>query len=230
MVDTLLLFDIDGTLIKESREVTASYLKAVRSCLGIETGCDHMSTSGKTDFLIFKEILKGAGVDITKITYPDLIEEYLVHLERSLEKNPGDILSGVRPLLDLLAGHDHIRLALGTGNIERGARIKLSAHSLEGYFEVGGFGSDAVERPRIIAAGIAKAQKHFRSRFRCIAVVGDTPFDIEAARENGVHSIAVATGPFDPRTLARQRPSVLLEDLTETEAFLSGVLRISGGG
>jgi phosphoglycolate phosphatase-like HAD superfamily hydrolase len=219
MLNTLLLFDIDGTLIRESQAIKISYVEAIRSCLGINITNNDLNTSGKTDLLIFKDILERIRIDTAKIDYNDLIREYLSNLEKVIRQDPGIVLPGVKSLLNMLSKQKHMRLALATGNIEKGAKIKLSAHALDSYFEVGGFGTDAIQRSRIVSAGISKAQKHFHTIFQRVVVVGDTTYDIKAAQENNVHSIAVATGPFNPNELRLQQPTIVLQDLTEKDLF-----------
>jgi phosphoglycolate phosphatase len=221
MISTLIIFDIDGTLIKENKASKVAYTKAVNSYFGIRINLSDIVTSGKTDLQIFNEVLVKAEIKTEQIEYNGLIQEYLKYLKRATEQDPGIILPGVKSLLDSLLKQNSIRLALGTGNIERGAKIKLSIHNLDSYFSVGGFGTDAVQRADIVSVAILKAQRKHATRFQRIVVVGDTPEDIESAKINNVHSIAVATGPFSLNELELKQPSFVLKDLKNTNLFLS---------
>src|SRR5690606_34149149 len=98
---------------------------------------------------------------------------------------PGWCLPGVHELLNAFAHNPDFRLALGTGNVERGARVKLTVHQLNHYFPTGGFGDDAEERADILAAGLRRAREFYNCDFRQVIVIGDTPSDIAAARELG---------------------------------------------
>jgi phosphoglycolate phosphatase-like HAD superfamily hydrolase len=94
---------------------------------------------------------------------------------------------GARELLETLAKRDDMYLALGTGNIESGAKTKLAYHDIEHFFATGGFGSDGTTRQEIIASGIDKSQRLFGTTFDRIIVIGDTPYDIACAHANNVH-------------------------------------------
>lgn len=139
MIPTLIIFDINGTLLKEGQASRASYINAIRLCYDVEINHNNLITSGKTDKQIFKEILGRFGIEEKKIDYDRLINKYLSYLQRALKRYPGIVLPGVKHLLDILSKINYIQIALGTGNIEEGARIKLSIHGLDSYFSTGGF-------------------------------------------------------------------------------------------
>lgn len=195
-------------------------MKAIKSCFNLEIDLQGYSTAGKTDILILYDLLEANGVDERKIDKEKLSDSYLKHLEETVLHDPGIVLPGVKRLLHELVRVDNLFLALGTGNLEKAARIKLGLHSLNRYFQIGGFGSDAPERADLIAKGISKAVEHFGIKYQRIIVVGDTPFDVEAARYNGIHSIAVGTGPYDLETLRNAGATQVLPELADSGAFL----------
>ncbi len=129
----LLLFDIDGTLIRGSRAARMAFAAAVQACLGAAIDTSTLESAGKTDFRIMQEILDGQGLDDATIE-EDLLACYVQQLVDAVGVDPGQVCPGVRPLLHRLAAAEGIVLALGTGNLERCARIKLAAHDLGGYF------------------------------------------------------------------------------------------------
>jgi len=220
MLESLLVFDIDGTLMAGSGEGTSAYLRAIHDLFGIQARPGSHPTAGKTDLLILRELAEKSGLRLREGDEAKLARLYLVHLEEDLRRRPGQVLPGVKPLLARLAAEPGVFLALGTGNLERAARCKLALHGLDGYFLTGGFGSDAAERERIIAVAIGRAEKVFRTRFRRIVVVGDTPLDVGAAAANGVAAIAVATGPYGLESLREAGAAELLPDLSDTDDFL----------
>jgi len=221
MIPTLVIFDIDGTLIKESKASIVSYINAISACYDVEINQDDLLTSGKTDIQIFKEILRRFEIEANENDYCRLINKYLSYLKIALKKYPGIILPGVRHLLNILSRIDYIQIALGTGNIEQGARIKLAIHNLNSYFLTGGFGTDAIRRSDIISCAIKKSQEKYMIKYQRIVVVGDTPYDIESAKINNVYSIAVATGPFSIKKLESKKPTFVLRDLMNEELFFS---------
>lgn len=223
MVTTLLLFDVDGTLIKGARAARTAFARAIEARLRVAVDLSSLELPGRTDHWIMDQILRTNGLPTDRATREMLQESFLEHFQEAVREQPGQVLPGVRPLLDALARSPAIVLGLGTGNLERSARMKLAAHGLDTYFTVGGFGDDGIERAAIIAAGIARAQRRHGTRFDRVAVIGDTLHDIACARANGVHSVAVATGPTDTDTLRRAGATVTFADFSETDAVVRAI-------
>jgi phosphoglycolate phosphatase-like HAD superfamily hydrolase len=109
------------------------------------------------------------------------------------------VLPGVLELLDALEGSRGVALGLGTGNIEAGARIKLTPARLSERFAFGGFGCDAEDRAELLEAGARRGAAALgAARARCrVVIIGDTPLDVAAAHAIGAECLAVATGNFD---------------------------------
>ncbi|MDR7481486.1 MAG: haloacid dehalogenase-like hydrolase [Armatimonadota bacterium] len=224
---TLLLFDVDGTLIRRSRAARLAFARALRERFGVAPDLRALDTAGRTDAAIMGDVLRSHGLPAANGALAALREGFLHHLAQTIREQPGEPCPGVRPLLDVLAARPDMRLALGTGNLERGARIKLAAHDLDRYFPTGGFGDDAAARAAIIAAGITRARTHYRVPFDRTVVVGDTPYDLAAARANGAFCLCVATGQFGLEAL--RGADVLLPDLTDLDAVLGALEGLTGG-
>ncbi len=223
MLNTLLLFDIDGTLVKGARGARTAFARAIHAQLGVEVDLSTLELPGRTDYWIMEEILRRNGLPTDRQTRDHLQESFLQHFHEAVREQPGQVLPGVRPLLDALSGKPATVLGLGTGNLERSARMKLAAHGLDTYFAVGGFGDDGLERNAIIAAGIARAQTHYGRPFERIAVIGDTLHDISCAKANGVHCLAVATGPNDVDTLTQAGATAAFSDLSQTDVVMQAI-------
>jgi phosphoglycolate phosphatase len=124
-----------------------------------------------------------------------------------------------------LVEHVHERvgfvLGLATGNVERGARIKLERGGLNRFFSFGGFGSDAGERERLVAVAIERGQQiaeraHGRRFSREeIFVFGDTEADVVAARAAGAVSVGVLYGSFARDELTAADPDLLVESFAD---------------
>jgi len=227
---TLLLFDLDGTLISGSCAGATAYVKAIETCHDIKVSLAGIQFCGKTDLQNLAEILARHGLDPQQAGDERLLATYLHHLQEAVRLDPGVVCPGIRSLLDTLAGLDWVYPALGTGNLEPGAQIKLAVHGLDGSFATGGFGSDAAERAEAIAAGVARAERYYGTEFARVVVVGDTPLDVACAQANGFHSIAVATGRYCPSELEEAGATVVLPDLTQTDAFLAAVAALPPTG
>ncbi len=223
MLTTLLLFDIDGTLIIGSRAARAAFARAIHTCLGVEVDLSTLQSAGKTDLRIMQEIIDDHGLQRGRVDWEALRAAFVAHFADAVRLDPGRVAPGVRSLLEVLSQRAATVLALGTGNLRESARLKLEAHGLDAYFDSGGFGDDSPDRDALIAAGIARVQARRRTSFDRVVVVGDTPFDVTCARVNRVHSLAVATGPFDVETLRRAGATLVVADFTETDAVVAAL-------
>jgi phosphoglycolate phosphatase-like HAD superfamily hydrolase len=201
---TLLLFDIDGTLVfRASREHAAALRQALHEIHGLDPefqGAEY-SAAGRTDGEIARLLLLAAGVsaaaideraaDVREATcaaYVHLCPPDLSHT----------VLPGIEALLASLADRDDVALALVTGNFEAVARLKLLRAGLGRFFAAGqgGFGSDSEDRTMLPAIARRRAGVDGVSHPRELTIViGDTPRDILCARADGVRCVAVATGP-----------------------------------
>jgi phosphoglycolate phosphatase len=201
----LLLFDVDGTLLLKAYPEHREALNAgIRQVYGIEIPATRIEAAGRTDGSIARSILEHAGVSQDRIAAraellrAAIVEEYAKRCPPDLKHH---VAPGVTELLEGLAaqGRDACRLSLVSGNLEPIAHLKLMRAGLGSFFPrgQGGFGSDSDDRAALppIARRRAGAAHRPWPRERTI-VIGDTPRDIACARADGVHCIAVATGPF----------------------------------
>jgi phosphoglycolate phosphatase-like HAD superfamily hydrolase len=208
-VPTLLLFDIDGTLVwRASSEHAVALREALHTVHGLNPAFDRaISAAGRTDGEIARLLLLAAGVSAEAIdSSATAVREASVEAYARL--CPADlsdrVLPGIPELLGSLSARDDVRLSLVTGNFEPIARLKLRRAGIGRFFEPGqgGFGSDSEDRTVLpeIARRRAGSPAAPWPRERTI-VIGDTPRDIACARADGVRCIAVATGPHPAEDL-----------------------------
>jgi phosphoglycolate phosphatase-like HAD superfamily hydrolase len=205
----LLLFDIDGTLmLKASREHAEALYAALRRVHGIEIPQTRVEAAGRTDGAIARSLLLLAGVSADQIDARSGDVRAMVCAEYA-RRCPGDLSShlapGVPELLDTLAAGQDVRLALVTGNLEPVARLKVERAGIGHHFPrgQGAFGSDHEDRSALPTLARLRAGKRHEPYPRArTVVIGDTPRDILCARADGVHVIAITTGPFGADALA----------------------------
>jgi phosphoglycolate phosphatase len=205
----LLLFDIDGTLLRRaSREHAVALHEAMHAVYGVDTTGIKVDAAGRTDIEIARATLLGAGVSALRIEerFDDLRAASVEAYARLVPADLSDTISpGMGALLERLAGRDDVLLSLVTGNLEPIARLKLRAAGLGDYFPSGqgGFGSDSEDRTDLPPIARERAgtrgAPHPQSD---TVVIGDTPRDIACARSDMLRVIAVATGPFPAVELA----------------------------
>ena len=216
----LILFDIDGTLVRGGPAKLA-FEAAMVDTYGTAGDVSGLSFAGKTDPQIARELLTGAGFDRQTIDdgLPELWERYLRYLEAGLPDTPMRVLGGVRELLDALVAVEGVALGLVTGNIAGGARLKLGSAGLWERFAVGGYGSDHEERDHLPGIALERARAHWSAELApCDAViVGDTPRDVACGRACGSRTLAVATGTFTVEALRATGADHVLDDLAATD-------------
>ena len=135
-------------------------------------------------------------------------------------------LPGIRALLDVLLAREDILLGLLTGNIERGARIKLEPPSLNRYFAIGAFGSDSADRAALPPIAVERASRIERHPFRGrdVVIIGDSIYDIRCGIPHDATSIAIASGKTPAEKLRAENPHHFFESAEETSAILNSIL------
>jgi len=216
---TVYLFDIDGTLLSTG----GAGRRAMLAALGEAAHGASFSFAGMTDRMIVRRALRAAGASSTETAIDATIARYLERLsaEVAAEALAYLVHAGIMEALDAVAAVEGVAVGLGTGNVEKGARIKLSRVALNERFDFGGFGCDAEDRSELIGIGAERgAARLGQSRQACrVVVIGDTPRDIAAARDIGAEVVAVATGTVELETLAEHAPDHLFPDLTHRGAL-----------
>jgi phosphoglycolate phosphatase-like HAD superfamily hydrolase len=222
MKPTVLLFDIDGTLITTGgvgrRAIELTLDKAEVAI------ADSFNFSGMTDRAIVRRHLEAARCEVSEARIDAILEDYLPVLEREVRAAPADGYRLHDGMLDAIARAEqraHTAIGLGTGNIERGARIKLERVDVSRRFAFGGFGCDSEDRAELLLAGAERGAARLGcARTSCrVVVIGDTPKDIAAAKAIGADSLAVATGHYDVGALRPHRPTHLFASLAAPGAL-----------
>lgn len=221
----LILFDIDGTLLSAGGAPRRAFRQALAEQFGTEGEAATDDFSGKTDPQIVYDLMRAAGFADDHIgeRIAAFFDHYVEGLTRELVVETRHALKpGVAELVPSLASDPRVVLGLVTGNIERGARLKLEHFGLWDAFAVGAFGSDDPSRDCLPGIAIDRAEALVGRRFEGpeIVVIGDTPADVRCARAAGAMAVAVATGPPTRATLAACKPDILLDSLADWPELL----------
>jgi phosphoglycolate phosphatase len=212
----LVLFDIDGTLIRKAgphhRE---ALVEAVRRITGLESTTDNVPVQGMLDRDILTIMLTHAGARKSLIhrSMPALIQQAEAIYLETCPNLRRKVCPGVRLLLARLKRHE-VPTGLVTGNLSRIGWKKMEHAGLRDYFRFGAFAEQARDRAGLVRKAVreARAQGWIDRRSR-ISLIGDHPNDVLAARSNGIQAIAVATGLSPAAELAAYSPDILVEDL-----------------
>lgn len=225
----LLLFDIDGTLIRGDQAGRLAMGAALEKMFGTRGSLDTYEMGGKTDSRIVTDLLSDAGVNPQEIQQK-LPDFFLLMADFAREIYPlRDITAcpGIESLLAQLQDRDNVMVGLLTGNAQTTAPLKLSAAGIDpGQFVVGAFGSDDFDRNNLPAVALDRANELTGDVITSdnAVIVGDTPADVQCARAGNARAVAVASGWHSADTLLQYQPDYLFSDLSNTEAVLRALL------
>lgn len=225
---TVILFDIDGTLLDLKGAGRRAFVRAIEAVFGWPDEIRYVNFAGNTDLNVLAQVMAAHGRELVEADARRFFDHLPGELERALDEPGGDrvIYPGVRELLERLTVLPDVVLALVTGNIEACARIKLRQFDLHHHFVLGAFGNEHADRARIAGLALQRALvalprgQSVRARY----LVGDTPFDVAAAHSIDAVSLAVATGSFSAAQLRTAGAGHALTDLGDT----AQVLRLLG--
>ena len=229
----LVLFDIDGTLVSSRGGIGRRAISRVMSGLhGAPVEVSVEECAGRPDPQIVRRVFErlGYGREEAQALLPRALGLYLDALEATYSEQAGAYChAGVPELLARLEGESGLVLGLLTGNLERGARIKLGPFGLNRHFPFGAFGSDHEERHLLPAVAVERALRTTGTRFegKDIVIIGDTVHDVRCGRHLGVTAVAVASGPTSREDLAAEGPDFLADDLRPTPGLLEAILGVS---
>ena len=219
----LLLFDIDGTLLRCGPQVRVLFAEALVEVFGTAGDLDHYDFSGKTDPLIVLELMTAAGFGAEEVRerLPRMGDAYASRIEARL--GPVEVIPGAAEVLSALAGRADVAVGLVTGNWARGAAAKLRRGGLDGHFAFGAYGDDGEDRACLPPLAIARARAATGYPFTAAdaLIIGDSVGDVRCALACDVPLLAVASGWTTPERL---RAAGATEVVTRLDAALDLIL------
>ena len=215
----LLLWDIDGTLITTGAAGQQAIVRVTAERFGGDGDLEGVEIAGRTDPAIAQQILKKYGAPVTDESVRSFLDHYLQLLAEELPQRKGQIMPGVRELLERTAQQPHTTLGLLTGNLEGGAKLKLEHYGLWHFFAFGAFSDDHHDRNALGTFALSRALEGTGTKFAGsqVDVIGDTGHDIACGKAFGARTIAVATGSWTREQLAEHRPDFLFDDLSKVD-------------
>ncbi|MBK6407853.1 MAG: HAD family hydrolase [Holophagales bacterium] len=224
----LVLFDIDGTLLSSGRRGLDSFSEALRLTFGTDGDVASYRFEGKLDPIIVLELMQQAGIpdDVIARRRPAALSLYLDLLEAALSAEPPALKPGVADLVARVSASPSVVPALLTGNVQRGARIKLTAAGLWDSFHFGVFGDEAPRRVDLGPIALARALERTGRTFSPAetVVVGDARADVECGRAIGARVVAVATGRTTPEELRAAGADTVLTNFADVASACEAIL------
>lgn len=218
----VLLFDIDGTLVRAGGAGKAALARALTDLYAIEQPFVDINFGGRTDQSITRELFELHGVPWSVSKGDEFLNLYAQYFHEALQNRAPILLPGVRELLQKLHDDQRHMMGLLTGNIERCAQIKLDAFQLWSYFNFGGFGDHHEDRAEIAAEAFRRAERIHGAQLKPheVLIIGDTPADVRCARAIGADVLIVGTGPVAREAIDEAGPDFFHDDLSRLEDIL----------
>lgn len=216
----LILFDIDGTLLKTKGAGRLTTRDAMIEVFGTASTIETHHFGGKTDWYTLTLLLAEHGHTQDSIgdKMPDFVAAMGKYMLNYIKEYPSYALPGALEAIDRLRQSPDVILGLVTGNAPTSARIKLEGAGFDwNWFKVGAFGSESVDRNDLPRFAFERVSKHSRVHIspRNCVIIGDTVMDVEAARANDMRIIGVRSGFEDQQALIAAKPDHLIDDLTQ---------------
>lgn len=203
--------DIDGTLLQAKGAGRIAFGEAFREAYGVPVDMSRINFAGATDIRVVEQLLREKGLPQDPSKTRRFFDLLPGHLDRNMAEEPPMVYPGVELFLARVS--EHWTLGLVSGNIRSCAYLKLKHGGIDHYFsQIGGFGDDDGDRKRMAALALERAGNPSGSY-----LLGDTPSDIEAARANGMVSVAVCNGQFDRTTLEAENPDIVVDSFEDAE-------------
>ena len=218
----ILLFDIDGTLLRVQSGFTRSVIEEVLHTHGLDSRhLNAISFAGRTDRYIFTEIIHKAIGSVDERRFTSLKQAYIQSLDQKLHPEHVAVLPGAHEVLSFCGKHKIITGIL-SGNFRESAHIKLKQAGLDQYFLFGAYGSLHTSRDHLPALALKAAETTFKRSFagRDCWIIGDTPYDITCAHSAGMKAVALPTGPYPKEKLLTHNPDLLLPSLDHLIPYL----------
>jgi phosphoglycolate phosphatase-like HAD superfamily hydrolase len=219
----LLLWDIDGTLITTGAAGQRAIVRATAEQFGGNGDLEGVEIAGRTDTGIAQQVLRKYGAPINGDSVASFLDQYLRLLAEELPLREGRVLPGVLELLQRSAQQPDTTLGLLTGNLERGAKLKLEHYQLWHFFAFGAFSDDHHDRNELGVFALSRALAGTGIKFGSaqVDVIGDTGHDIACGKAINARTVAVATGSWSREQLAEHKPDFLFDDFSNVDEVIN---------
>jgi len=230
----LLLFDIDGTLMKSGGAGMRAMFHVADEMFGKGFNWEGVEAAGNLDPLIFAQAAELNRLEDCDQHHQRFHDAYIDRLALEFRAGMQDvqIMPGIHEILALLrqreATQKDIVLGLLTGNYTRAVPIKLASIAVDHqWFSITAYGDEASSRPGLVELAMRKyeAMLGHKADPRGVIVIGDTPRDVACAKAHGAKVLAVATGGYSIEHLTQCGADLAVEDLADPSCLLNMIQR-----
>ncbi|MEE2908094.1 MAG: HAD family hydrolase [Planctomycetota bacterium] len=230
MSELLVLFDIDGTLLRTNGAGIGGFVEAGVRVFGEDFSLDGMLVGGQLDPLILNRALGQLGMVPDEVNLRAFRHHYHECLDRLFTSGEREstAMPGVHTLLSELGARAHVDIGLLTGNLAETGQLKLAAAGIEiDQFCIHTWGDDGEEREHLPPIALERWLEHrdIERDFEHTVIIGDTIYDVQCAKANGCRVLAVCTGVDDRETLEASGADWVVDDLSDTEKIIQWLER-----
>jgi len=217
----LLLWDIDGTILHTGKAGETALGHAMEKLHGVSRGLEGLEIAGRTDKWIVEQLLAREKLPHGEKEIARFLDVYVERLAEELPRRQGGLHPGILGILEEAHRRPDLVQGLLTGNIEKGARLKLTRYGVNHFFAFGAFADDSPVRNELGPHAKRRARERHGEEFppERIYIIGDTPHGVACARAIGAKAIAVATGAFSVRQLEACGANAVFTDLGHPDRF-----------
>ena len=223
--ERLILFDIDGTLLKTDGAGRRATRLAMEEVFGTASFLDQHNFSGKPDWQTLYELLKDDGYTVESIgeAMPTFEQAMGKHMSAIMPEHTTTVCTGAMETVKSLRDDARYLIGIVTGNTTASAKVKLISGGFEpDWFPIGAFGSESIDRNNLPPLALQRAINYTQYDIQPheVIIIGDTVMDITCARALGAIAVAVTTGYTKREDLVANNPDYLLDDLTGFSSIL----------
>jgi phosphoglycolate phosphatase len=228
-VKTLVLWDIDGTLVDVKGAGRRAFIHGIERAWGVVDDLADVKFAGATDLGVLASLRQ--RLHLPEVHTRAFFEHMAAHLERTLLEG---VLSGANSgHASPVDGAVHVVRALHergvvqglvTGNARATAFVKLKAAGIDAsVFVAGAYGDEHADRNELARRALVRAQEsgaHVQGPGARTFLVGDTARDVEAAKIIGAVAIALLRRVEERDALVRAGADHVIERLDEALAII----------
>lgn len=225
MADKAVLFDVQDTLIKESKDVSDYWFEAIRFVYGLSL--DKIKIADYEGFTVQEtliDILEKNGLSRDEIyaRHEQFIEELPYAHYNVAGHDKAVLVGGAKEILSHLKSNNSFMIGAASGQLER--ILKNMFHRVDmdydSYFKFGAYGNVNESITKIIDVALATAEKDFGIDKHHITFVSNTGRHVKAAHALGIKAIGVITDDFSRRELEKVGITHAVKNLKEVERLL----------
>lgn len=220
----LILFDVDGTLLRSRGVGLKSMQEAIEQLHGISVDPSTLDTGGRLDHHLFRELLQLAGLPDDQESIQHLQRVYIERMQHHFSIDTWAApLDGAQTLVQAVHEQDDLCSAVLTGNIEETCWLKVrDAGFRREWFDFGVFGDEGLHRRDLPRVALRRYQQLRGTTLdpQRVVVIGDTPHDVDCALHSGCRVIAVTTGKSSREDLEQSGAHLVVDSLTDVEELL----------